>query len=70
MTSKTELKEIKSLLLKLSQKVDGLNDLVEEKPIGCEDPTEEDVQAIKEYKAAKKNGKLNLVPLSELTKGT
>ena len=52
MTSE-KLKEIKSLLLKLSQKVDGLNELVEERLIGCEDPTEEDVQAIKEYEAAK-----------------
>ena len=70
MASEVELKEIKSLLLKLNRKVDGLNDLVEERLVGYEEPTKEDVKAIKEYEAAKKTGKLTLVPLSELTKGT
>jgi len=70
MTSEAELKEIRSLLLKLNRKVDGLNELVEERLIGCEEPTEEDVEAIREYETAKKNGKLCLVPLRELTKGT
>jgi hypothetical protein len=70
MTSEAELKEIRSLLLKLNKKVDVLNELVEKRLIGSEEPTKEDVEAIKEYEAAKKNGKLNLVPLSELTKWT
>ena len=69
MTSEAELKEIRSLILKLSKKVDGLNELVEERLIGCEEPTKEDVEAINEYETSKKNGKLRLVPLSELTKG-
>ena len=69
MTSDVELKEIRSLLLKLTKKVDGLNDLVEERLIGSEEPTQQEVVAIKEYEAAKKNGKLTLVPLSDLTKG-
>jgi hypothetical protein len=70
MTSEAELKEIKSLLQKLDRKVDGLNDLVEERLIGYEEPTKEDVEAIKAYESAKKTGKLTLVPLSDLTKGT
>jgi hypothetical protein len=70
MTSEAELKEIRSLLLKLNQKVDGLNELVEERLIGYEEPTKEDAKAIEEYEAAKKSGKLTLVPLSDLTKGT
>jgi len=69
MTSEVELKEIRSLLQKLNRKVDGLNDLVEERLIGYEEPTKEDVVAIKEYEVAKKNGKLTLVPLGDLTKG-
>jgi hypothetical protein len=69
MTSEVELREIKSLLLKLNKKVDGLSDLVEERLIGYEEPTQEDVVAIREYEATKKNGKLTLVPLSDLTKG-
>ena len=70
MTSEAELKEIRSLLLKLNRKVDGLNELVKERLIGSEDPTREGVEAIREYEAAKKNGKLTLVPLSDLLKGT
>ncbi len=35
----------------------------------CEEPTKEDVVAIGKYEAAKKNKKLSLEPLSELTKG-
>jgi hypothetical protein len=35
-----------------------------------EESTKEDVAAIKESEVAKKSGKLTLVPLSELTKGT
>jgi hypothetical protein len=70
MTSEAELKEIRSLLLKLNQKVDGLNDLVEERLVVYEEPTKEDVKATKEYEGFKKRGKLTLVPLSDLTKGT
>lgn len=69
MTTETELKDIRSLLLELNRKVDGLNNLVEERLIGFEQPTEEDVKAIEEYEAAKKNNKLCLEPLSELAKG-
>lgn len=69
MTSEVELKEIRNLLVQLNKKVEGLNELVEERLIGCEKPTAEDIQAIEEYEAAKKNKKLSLEPLSELTKG-
>jgi hypothetical protein len=69
MTSEAELKEIRSLLVELNKKVQGLNELVEERLIGYEKPTEEDVEAVEEYEAAKKNKKLSLEPLSELTKG-
>jgi hypothetical protein len=69
MSTESELKEIRSLLLKLNKKVDGLNDLVKEKLIGLEEPTQEDTKTIEEYEIAKKNGKLCLVPLKELTQG-
>jgi len=43
---------------------------VEERLIGFEDPTKEDVEAIREYETAKKKGKLTLLPLTDLAKGT
>ena len=64
MTSEAELKEIRSLLLELNRKVQGLNELVEERLTVYEEPTKEDVEAIEEYEAAKKNKKLHLEPLS------
>jgi hypothetical protein len=70
MTSNAELKEIKSLLLSLSKQVEGLGELVEERLIGCEEPTKEDVKEVRAYETAKKKGKVALVPLSELSKGT
>jgi hypothetical protein len=69
MTSEAELKEIRSLLVELNRKVQGLNELVEDRLIGCEEPTKEDVLAIEEYELSKKNKKLCLEPLSELAKG-
>jgi hypothetical protein len=68
MTSEAELKEIRTLLSKLNSKVDGLNDLVEERLIGSEEPTKDDVEAIEEYESKKKKGKLVLVPLKDLAK--
>ncbi len=68
-SSEVELKEIRSLLVELNRKVQGLNELVEERLIGYEEPTKEDAAAIKEYETAKKNKKLSLESLSELTKG-
>lgn len=69
MTSETELKDIRNLLVELNKKVQGLNELVEERLIGCEEPTKEDVAAIEEYEAAKKSKKLSLESLSDLAKG-
>ena len=42
--------------------------MAKERLIAYEKPTTEDVQAIEEYEAAKKNKKLSIEPLSELTK--
>jgi hypothetical protein len=57
------------LLSELNKKVQGLNELVEERLIGFEEPTKEDVKAIEEYESTKRNKKLHLEPLTELTKG-
>jgi len=46
--------------VELNKKVQGLNELVEEQLIGCEEPTREDVNAIEKYDAAKKNKKMSL----------
>jgi hypothetical protein len=47
-----------------------LNKLMKERIVGFEEPTKEDVEAIREYEIAKKKGKLTLLPLTDLVKGT
>ena len=60
MTSEAELKEIRNLLVELNRKVQGLNELVEERLIGYEAPTKKDVEAIEEYENIRKTKKLHL----------
>ena len=66
MTTEVELKEIRSLLMELNKKVEGMNRLLESSLIGCEEPLLDEVKATKEYESAKKNKKTHLV----LWKGT
>jgi len=69
MTTEADLKEIKSMLSELNKKIDVL--LKEKEPlVGCEPPLEDEVEAIREYEAAKKKGKVELIPLRKAAKGT
>ena len=40
------------------------------KSVDCEPPLEDEVEAIREYEAAKKKGKVELIPLRKAAKGT
>ena len=62
MTAEVELKEIKSLLVDLAKRVEGMNDLIEERLIGSVEPLPDEIEAAKEYEEAKKNGTLELIP--------
>ena len=62
MTIESELKEIRILLSELNVKFE----LIEERLIGCEQPTKEDIAATEEYEAAKKNKTLQFTPLDSL----
>ncbi len=62
MTTEAELKEIRSLLLELNKKVEGMNRLLERGIIGCVEPLADEVEATREFEDAKKNKKLQLVP--------
>ena len=70
MTSEGELKEIRSLLLELNKKIEGMNKLLERSLIGCEEPLPDEIEATKEYVDAKKNKKLQLIPWNKVAKGT
>ena len=69
MTTEAEFKEIRSLLLEINKKVEGLNELLEKRLIGYEEPLLDELKATKEYEAAKKNKTLELVPWKKTKKG-
>lgn len=68
--SNSDLKEVLKEVKLVRKKIERLEKLVEERLVGCEAPQEDEVEAIKEYKAAKKNKTLDLVPLKNAAKGT
>ncbi len=66
MTVEAELKEIRSMLVELTKKVDLMSELLEARLIGCEQPYEDEVRATREHEAAKKKGTLKLMPVDSL----
>jgi len=68
MTAEVELKEIKSLLVDLAKRVEGMNGLIEARLIGSVEPLPDEVEAAKEYEEAKKNGALEFIPWKNLFK--
>jgi len=49
--------------------VERLKELVEERLIGSEEPSEDEVKAIKDYFEAKEKGIARLVPVEDARKG-
>ncbi|MDR2204088.1 MAG: hypothetical protein LBE76_07335 [Nitrososphaerota archaeon] len=68
MTTEVELREIKSLLVDLAKRVEGLNGLIEERLIGSVEPLPDEVEAAREYEEAKKKGTLELLPWKNMFK--
>lgn len=58
------LKEVKLV----RQKVERLEEIVEERLIGVEEPSEDEAEAIEQYVKAKKKGSVELVPLEDVGK--
>ncbi|RLI35467.1 hypothetical protein DRO53_01175 [Candidatus Bathyarchaeota archaeon] len=60
------LAEILEQLRRLNDSVGRLEDLIEERLVGVEEPLPNEVKAIKKYEEAKKKGKVSLVRLEDL----
>lgn len=60
------LREVKAI----REKVDRVEEIVEERLIGVEEPSEDETKAIKSYLKAKDKGKIQLVPLEDVEKET
>jgi len=62
------LKEVLKEVKLVREKVERLEELVEERLIGLEEPSEDEVKAIKEYFKAKEKGNVELVPIEDVKK--
>jgi len=62
------LKEVLKEVRLVREKVERLEELVEERLIGLEDPLEDEVEAIKEYVKAKEKGSVELIPVEDVGK--
>jgi uracil-DNA glycosylase len=61
--SGSDLKEVLKEVKLVRRKIERLENLVEERLVGSEPPSEDEVKAIAEYEAAKKKRKVELLPL-------
>jgi len=68
MTS-NDLKEVLREVKLVRKKMERLEELVEERLVGSEQPLDDEVEAIKEYTEAKKKKKIELLPLNATKKG-
>jgi len=50
------------------EKVERLEELVEERLIGLEEPLEDEVKAVDEYMRAKERGSVEVIPLEDVKK--
>ena len=64
------LKEVLKEVRLVREKVERLEELVEERLIGLEEPSEDEVKAIKEYLKAKEKGSVELIPIEDVKKET
>jgi hypothetical protein len=60
------LAEILEQLRRLNDSVGRLEDLIEERLVGVEEPLPDEVEAIKRYEEAKRKEKISLVRLEDL----
>ena len=64
------LKEVLKEVRLVREKVERLEELVEERLVGLEEPLEDEVKAVKGYMKAKKKGSVKLTPIEDVKKET
>lgn len=68
--SDVDLEEVLKEVKLVRRKIERLENLVEERLVGSEPPSEDEVEAIAKYEAAKKKKTVELVPLRNIARGT
>jgi hypothetical protein len=64
------LKEVLKEVRLVREKVERLEELVEERLVGLEEPLEDEVKAVKGYMKAKKKSSVKLIPIEDVKKET
>ena len=67
--SNNDLKEVLEEVKLVRKKIERLEELVEERLVGYETPSDDEVEAIKDYEIEKKKKTLDLIPLGNAAKG-
>jgi len=68
--SSSVLKEVLEEVKVVREKLERLEELVEERLVGLEEPLKDEAKAINEYNEAKEKGNLKFIPIENLEKGT
>jgi hypothetical protein len=68
--SNIDLEEVLKEVKLVRRRIERLENLVEERLVGSEPPSEDEVKAIGEYEVAKKKKAVELVPLRNAARGT
>ncbi|MEM2939936.1 MAG: hypothetical protein QW304_00050 [Thermoproteota archaeon] len=64
--SESTLEEVLKEVRLIRSKVERLEDLVEERLIGSDEPLKDEAEAIREYLEAKEKGDVEYIPLEEI----
>jgi hypothetical protein len=65
----SSLEEVLKEVRLVREKVERLEELVEERLVGLEEPLKDEVEAVKEYMEAKRKGSVKLIPVEDFEKG-
>ena len=64
--SESTLEEVLKEVRLIRSKIERLEDLVEERLIGFDEPLKDEAEAMKEYLEAKEKGNVEYIPLEEI----
>ncbi|NWG09615.1 MAG: hypothetical protein HXX80_04830 [Nitrososphaerales archaeon] len=64
--SSGDLREVLKEVKLVREKVERLEELVEERLVGAEEPLDDEVEAIEEYIKAKEKGSIELIPIEDV----
>ena len=68
--SSSVLDEVLRQVKVIREKIEKVEAIIEERLVGVEEPSIDEAKAVRDYLKAKDKGKIQLVPLEDVEKGT